>query len=261
MTQETAQQHETDQATGIFVYGVVPADIEPTAEAKGVGDPPGEVTAVLHGDIAALVSQVRLDRPLGRSDDLIAYERLLDTTATVTPVLPVRFGTVLADVDGVTDMLDTHHDEFLGALHDLDGSIEYIVRARYVEQALLTEVLTENPEAMRLRESLADQPEELTVDLRIRLGEIVTNALEAKGNADTQLLVDTLEPFSEQLVVRQAAHEMDVGSVAMLVRFTRHNEVQDAVAKLAEEWSDRATVRLLGPLAPYDFVPPLRQEV
>jgi hypothetical protein len=30
--------------------------------------------------------------------------------------------------------------------------------------------------------------------------------------------------------------------------------VEDALTELAEAWSGRANVRLLGPMAPYDFV-------
>ncbi|MEV1143459.1 GvpL/GvpF family gas vesicle protein, partial [Micromonospora sp. NPDC049799] len=49
------------EETGLFVYGIVPSDVEPTPDAPGVGDPPGEVTAVRHGELAALVSEVPLE--------------------------------------------------------------------------------------------------------------------------------------------------------------------------------------------------------
>ena len=85
MTDEQAQPGEL----GLFIYGIVPSDVEPTPDAEGVGDPPGEVAAIRHGELAALVSEIGLEEPLGHPADLTAYQTLLDGTAAVAPVLPV----------------------------------------------------------------------------------------------------------------------------------------------------------------------------
>src|SRR5690349_23647530 len=87
--------------TGIYVYGVVPSDVEVQKNAKGVGDPPAKVDVVREGDVAALVSSIPVDNPLGRPEDLQAHAQLLDGTARVAPVLPLRFGAVMADADSV----------------------------------------------------------------------------------------------------------------------------------------------------------------
>jgi len=247
-----------EEDRGIFLYGVVPADVEPTSDAKGIGDPPSPVEVVAHDGVAALISKVRLDHPLGRPDELRAYEQLLDGTAAVAPVLPVRFGAVLSDTEAVTDLLSRFAEEFRGALDELEGRAEYAVRARYVQRVLLTEVLNESGEVQQLRDQIRDQPEEATMNLRIRLGELVNQAVEAKRNADTQRLVDVLAPLADQVVVRPPTHEMDAANIALLIATDRREELENAVGRLAGEWTDRATVRLLGPLAPYDFVAPMQ---
>lgn len=248
------------QQTAIFLYGVVPSDVEATADAQGVGDPPGKVTVVTHRDIGALISEVSVEHPLGRPEELRTYQRLLDGTAEVAPVLPVRFGAVLADEGAVVDLLATHHDDFRAALNELEGRIEFTVRGRYQESVLLREVLAENPEVRQLREQVRGRPEETTVALRMRLGEIVNQAVEAKRNADTQRVADLLRPLADQVLVRPATSETDAANVAVLVESARRDELEGAVRQLAEDWSDRATLRLLGPLAPYDFVAPLQPE-
>ena len=80
-----------------YVYGIVGRDVEVLPEARGVGDPPAPVELVVDGSIAALVSEVPPERPLGTGDDLLNHQRLLDATVLDTPVLPVRFGAVLAE--------------------------------------------------------------------------------------------------------------------------------------------------------------------
>jgi Gas vesicle synthesis protein GvpL/GvpF len=249
-----------EQDRGLLLYGVVPADVEPTADAQGVGDPPGPVQVISHNHIAALVSEVRVDQPLGRPNELRAYEQLLDGTAAVAPVLPVRFGAVLADEDAVIDLLSRYEEAFRSALDELEGRVQYAVRGRYVEEVLLTEVLNESVEAQQLREQIRQLPVDASINLRAELGELVHQAVEAKRDADTQRLVDALAPLADEVLVRPATHEQDITNLALLVETDRSAEFENGVSQLAEEWADRATLRLLGPLAPYDFVAPLEPE-
>ncbi|MEV7010286.1 GvpL/GvpF family gas vesicle protein [Streptosporangium sp. NPDC051022] len=249
------------QASGSYIYGIVPGDVELAPDVRGVGDPPGRVKLVRHGEIAALISEVDLDRPLGRPDDLVAHQRLLDDTAAEVPVLPLRFGAVVTSEKAVADeLLEPYHDEFLSALNELEGRAEYVVKGRYVERVVIGEVLTENAEAARLREEIRGRPDEATWDARIRLGEVVGECVEAKRDTDTAALVDALAPHSVSIAVREPTHEQDAVHVAFLVEADREEEFERIVDEFADGWAERVTLRLLGPLAPYDFVMVGQQE-
>ncbi|WP_178974166.1 GvpL/GvpF family gas vesicle protein, partial [Mycobacterium colombiense] len=63
------QAQGTQRKSGIYVYGIVPADVQVEEHARGVGDPPAKVDVVREGDIAALISDVPTDRPLGTPED------------------------------------------------------------------------------------------------------------------------------------------------------------------------------------------------
>jgi hypothetical protein len=54
--------------------------------------------------------------------------------------------------------------------------------------------------------------------------------------------------------VREPTHERDAVHLALLVETERQGELEEAVKELAGQWAGRVTMRLLGPLAPYDFV-------
>lgn len=244
-----------DRATAVYVYGILPCDVELRPGFTGVGDPPGEVRLVRNRDLAALVSDIRLDRPLGGADDLFAHEQLLDATAAVMPVLPLRFGSVLADDDAVAgELLDANHDEFTAALGQLDGQAEYIVKGRYREEAVLSEVLDENRRAAALRERIRDADPDASRDERIALGQIVSEAVAAKREEDTRALGDAVSGQVTASMVRPATHELDAVYAAFLVAADQTEPFSDAVSRLADEWQDRIELRLIGPLAAYDFV-------
>ncbi|MGC4762640.1 GvpL/GvpF family gas vesicle protein [Micromonospora sp. DT46] len=242
------------EETGLFIYGIVPSDVEPTPDAAGVGDPPGEVTAVRHEDLAALVSEVSLTEPLGRPADLTAYQELVDGTAAVAPVLPVRFGTVVTGPDAVADLLDAHHDRFVAALDEFEGRIQYTVHGRYDEANLIAAVLAENPGAADLADQVRGQPEAATRTQRIRLGEIISQAVELRREAENRQLVDTLGPLVVASAPRPPSNELDASNAAFLVEQDREDEFVSAVEEYAEQRRELIRMRLLGPLAPYDFV-------
>ena len=240
---------------GIYVYGILPADIELTAEMPGVGDPPGQVRLVRSDSLAALVSEVDTSRPLGSPKDLAAHEQIVDATAAAVPVLPARFGAVLASEEAVAeDLLVANHDEFDDALKQLEGRAQFVVKARYVENSILTEILSENRQAARLADKLRDADPDATRDARIKLGEIINAAVAAKRRKDTNALGDAIEGHCVASVVREPTHELDAVHAAFLVETDGESEMEQAIEDLAREWDGRIEMRLLGPMAAYDFV-------
>ena len=125
------------QRKGIFVYGILPADIEVAADIPGVGEHPGLLRDIRLDGLAALISEVDLSGPLGSPDDLRTHREILDAVAAEVPVLPMRFGTVLTSEDAVAEeLLAANHDEFTAALDQLEGRAEFQIRIRYVEDAV-----------------------------------------------------------------------------------------------------------------------------
>ncbi|MEV4481098.1 GvpL/GvpF family gas vesicle protein [Micromonospora coxensis] len=240
--------------TGLFLYGIVPSDVEPTPDATGVGDPPGEVDVVRHGDLAVLVSEVGLEEPIGRPADLTAYQTLLDGTAEVAPVLPVRFGTVVTGPDAVADLLKAHHEQFAAALDEFEDRTQYTVHGRFDEQQLIGGLLAENPDAAALAEQVRGRPEIESREQRIRLGEMIAQAVELRREAENRALIEAVGELAVRHAPRQPSDELDAVNVAFLVGVDEEEEFVGVLEDFAAQRRDLIRTRLLGPLAPYDFV-------
>ncbi len=213
-SRQAAKATGMQQEKGIYVYGILPADIEVAAEMPGVGEHPGPLGVVCSDGLAALVSEVGLPGRLGSPEDLRTHREILDSTAIEVPVLPLRFGTVLTGEGAVADeLLAPRHDEFAAALEQLEGRAEFLVKGRYVEEAVI-----------------------------------------AKREEDTRALRQAMEGVCVASVVRESAHELDAVHVAFLVAVDKESEVERVIEDLAREWEGRIEVQLLGPMAAYDFV-------
>ncbi|MEH0841272.1 GvpL/GvpF family gas vesicle protein [Micromonospora sp. CPCC 205711] len=239
---------------GLFIYGIVPSDVEPTPDAAGVGDPPGEVTVIVHGDLAVLVSEVELEQPMGRPADLTAYQTLLDGTAAVAPVLPVRFGTVVTGPDAVEDLLKAHHEQFAAALDEFEDRVQYTVHGRFDEAEMISDFLAENNSAAALADQVRGRPEAESREQRIRLGEMIAQGVELRREAENRALIDLVTPHAVAHTPRPPSSELDAMNVAFLVDADDEEEFIRVLEEFAEQRRDLIRIRLLGPLAPYDFV-------
>lgn len=240
---------------GIYVYGIVPAQVELAAEVPGVGNPPGLVRVARCGDLAALISEVDLAAPLGTPEDLRAHTAILDATAAELPVLPLRFGAVLASEDAVTEeLLTANHDEFAAALNQLEGRAEFLVKGRYAQQAVLGEILAQNKRAARLADRIRGKDPDATRHARLELGQIINAAVTAKREHDTRALGRAMAGHCVASVVREPTHELDAVHVAFLAETGQRPGMRQVIEDLVRTWEGRIELRLLGPMAAYDFV-------
>jgi Gas vesicle synthesis protein GvpL/GvpF/Lsr2 len=242
------------QQKRIYVYGILPADIEVAVGIPGVGEHPGLLRDIRFDGLAALISEVDSSGRLGSPDDLRAHQEILDATAAEVPVVPLRFGTILPSEDAVAqDLLAAHHDEFTAALDQLDGRTEFQVKGRYVKDAVLGEVLSQNKQAAGLRETIQGKDPDAARNARIELGQLLNQAVKARREEDTRALRQAMERLCVASVAREPAHELDAVHVAFLVAVDQEPEVERVIEDLAHGWKGRIDVQLLGPMAAYDF--------
>jgi hypothetical protein len=237
-----------------YVYGLVAADTELPEDLKGLG-PSGRVSTVAHGQVAAIVSDVPVDRPLGTRDDLLAHEAVVDTLAAETAVLPMRFPAVVEEKGVVEELLAPHHDRFVTVLGELKGRVQFTLKGRYEQEPVLRELIESDPEIRALQEKVRDLPEDASYYDRVRLGELVVNVLEEQREGDAAQILERMEPFAVAVVANQPGQPEDVVNAAFLVERDRLGDFDEAVENLGRDLEGRIRLRLLGPLAPYDFIP------
>lgn len=237
----------------LFVYGVVEAGTDVPEGLTGLDDSP--LRKVVHGDVAAVVGGITVDRPPGRRRDLVAYSSAVDHMAGSASVVPVRFGSALADEQAVAEqLLAPSEARFAGLLRELAGRSQFRVQASYVQDVVLAEVVDADPEIARLHHYTRELPEETAYAERVRLGELVARAMEDRQRRDADQLLAVVLPHAVEHVVTPSSPLDRLLDVAVLVDDERQELFEEMLEDLAEQVHERIRVRLLGPTAPYDFV-------
>lgn len=237
-----------------YLYGIVLTDSGLPSGTDGVQA--GQLHTVSSGRVAAVVSDLVETEILGTPDDLKAHVEVLDGIATTQPVLPLAFGTVVpADTDIAGEILAPREAEYADALEQLAGRAQFTLLARYDRDSILGEIILDNAEAAELRGRIVGTSEDETRPERIRLGEIIVKTMESWKASEAPPILERLEPLADDMAERESGQAEDVTEVAVLVRRETIPTFNDLVDGLAEENQERLRFRLVGPQAPYDFVP------
>src|SRR4051794_11674822 len=236
-----------------YVYGLLAADDAALREpVQGVGGRDVEVAAF--DGFAALVS-TEVDRDeFGLPDDLLAHSRVLDEVARTRTVVPVAFGTFVGRRAEDPPAYDALQRAFLAAVDRVDGAVQYTLTVRYRQDAALAELVREDERIARLRDETAGTPEAALRGAKLRLGELVVQGLDRKAEGDASHILAALTPLIRETAVRERRQADEVLEVAALVDRDLADRFEDECDRIAGELTERASFRVLGPQAPYDFV-------
>jgi hypothetical protein len=237
----------------VWVYGIVPAGASLDEVERREGLP--EVWVEETGDLGAIVGDVPEEDEKGTRNQALAHARVLEAAVADAPVVPFRFGVIVPADDQVGEgLLEDHHDELAEHLEKIDDRLQMTLKVYYHEDAVLREIVENEPEIARLREQMREGSEEATRDVRVRLGELINNALEQRRQRDAPDIVERLKPVSLGAVDAGLEREFMVLNVPFLVERERQQEFEETVEEVAQEREERMRFRLLGPMPPYNFL-------
>jgi hypothetical protein len=93
-----------------------------------------------------------------------------------------------------------------------------------------------------------------TRDARVRLGELINNALEQRRQQDTEEILEHLKPTVVAGTINDIEKEFMVLNVPFLIERDRQSEFEEALDRVAQEREGRMHFTLQGPMPAYDFI-------
>jgi hypothetical protein len=241
-----------------YVYGVALAERfghgGPQLRAPGIGGQ-STVRTIVHGDLAALVSDLpRIDLDLKR-ENLLDHQRVLDEALRRSDVLPFSFGTVAGSDDEVRDiLLRDGYDALREQMEYIRGRIELEVKVFWNQERLFAEIAHENDEIRELRDIISELPDDVAAGEKLALGQLTEAEIEAKSEWEADHLLDILEQHAVDILVSDNMSETMLLNAAFLVEREQEEEFDGAVYGLGGAYAGRLTFNYVGPLPPYSFI-------
>lgn len=246
-----------EQQQNTWIYGIVPAGVSLDELEERRDRIKADVWLVEVDDLAAIAGPAPAeDDAEALRNQALAHAQVLEAAIADAPVVPFRFGNVVpGDDDAVgRDLLEARHDEFVHQLERLKDYVQMTLKASYNDEAVLTQIIDANPQIAELRSEAGQGDEVTTRDARVRLGEMIGNALEQLRQQDASELLESLKPVSAAAIAEDLESEFMVLNAPVLVERGRVSEFEQTVEQAARERQDRMRFRLLGPMPAYNFL-------
>ncbi|MFI1190560.1 GvpL/GvpF family gas vesicle protein [Streptomyces californicus] len=233
-----------------YIYAITGAGHPlPLEGLHGVGDPPSALRTVSTDRLTAVVS----DAPPGlraKRRDVMAHQNVLEALMAGGATLPMRFGLVGPGDDEVTAALEREADAYEERLAELDGRVEYNLKAGRDEDDLLREIMTQSEEIRRLNERTRAQGSH---DDRVALGELVAREVTVRGQQEAEDVAQRLADAASRSSHAEPAPQQFL-NLSFLVPRAETEAFVAAVQREADQRGDAYSFTLTGPLPPYSFV-------
>jgi DnaJ-domain-containing protein 1 len=247
-------------AKAIYVYGVIGSHVEKRF-VPGEKDYLAEVYTIPYKDIASVVS----DYPKNSFDyrtreivakELINHQNVIENIMKEYTIIPIKFGTLLENADGIKKVLEKGYSEFKDKLEKIEKKIELDVVAVWNNlDSIIKRIGDENEEIRKFKEEIAKKSQQDTFQERIEIGNMIKDALE-KEKSDLQ--TEMLEFLKDKAQVSEfKKHElMDdrmILNCAFLLDKDKESEFDLALNELNEKYNEKINFRCIGSLPLYSF--------
>jgi hypothetical protein len=241
---------------GKYIYGII-RNSEPLNYGPiGMGKRADMVYAINYKGISAIVSNSPVIIYEARRVNMITHEKVLEEVMKQFTVLPVRFSTISEHDDdaGILRILEKDYQKFDEMLTKMDGKKELGLKVLAHEAPIYESIIEKYDDIRSLRAKLINLPVDKTHYQRMKIGEMVAEALKKETENYKDIILAALSPLAEDVKINDNYGEMMILNSAFLIKNTTEPMFDKVVNELDEKYGSFMTFKYVGTLPPYNFV-------
>lgn len=245
------------KSEGYYLYGIIGASQRRQFGPMGIGGAGNVVYTLPYQTLSAIVSRSPLVKYAVTREHSMAHIKVLERAMEEYTVLPVRYCTIAEEEEIIIEkVLKARYQEFIDLLQYMQDKMELGVRARWSNlDVIFAEVVEENAEIKAIKEALLGETnEQRKYAGKIKIGQLVQKALEAKKKKEAEELFAALKPLSLDYKENPIYGDMNLVNAAFLINKEREKEFDRKMQELEKEYGERKKLKYIGPIAPYNFV-------
>jgi len=243
---------------GKYIYCIIPCQDDRTFDVASIGNNGSAVHTVSNKGLAAVISNVPAKQYESTRNNMIAHERVLEAVMKETTLLPVRFGTIAdsaSPAEDIKKLLSVRLEEFHNLLMEMRGKVELGLKAFWRdEKAIFNEIVAENIDIRRLRDSISLKSYETSHFERIRLGEMIEEAINHKKDRESTQMLAPLRQIACSTKENPLLATRIIVNAAFLVDKAREPDFDGQVEQLDKQFGKRIAIKYVGPVPAYNFV-------
>ncbi len=248
--------NEPEVKEGKYIYGIIrhagPINFGPI----GIGKRADMVYGINFKDVSAIVSNSPVIQYEARRVNMTTHEKVLEAVMEKFTVLPVRFSTISEHNDdaGILRILEKEYKTVNELLNSMEGKKELGLKVLAQETTIYENIIEKYDDIRIMRGKLMNMPTDKTHYQRMKIGEMVAEALKKETENYKDIILDALSPLSVDVKLNDKYGEMMILNAAFLIKNISEPLFDKAVNDLDEKYGRFMTFKYVGTLPPYNFV-------
>lgn len=218
-----------------------------------------EIRFLQYRDIAAAVSVSPCDNfdnlPKEELTNYVAmHGKVNEWLLKEHDVVPMCFGTIAKDEADILKLMEKAYVQILVALKIVSHKVEFVVQAFFDEKRAIAELLQESPEIQELKGQAETQSGIFALPLKIRLGKLIYERLEAWRQELRTSIVDALKEYAVDVKEGKRQSQDLLMNDSFLIERILEPKFDSKMNELEEKYGEFLKFKYIGPMPPYSFV-------
>lgn len=239
---------------GKYIYCIIGSSESQSFGPLGIGGRGDPLHTIVVDDVAAVVSDAPLTRYRVSRDNTLAHQKAIETVMSEQPVLPVRFATIAEDEEKVKRILKAEYGRFKELLVTVGDKVELGLKATFAEGVIYESILAKYESIRTLKERLASLPADRTHYERMRVGEMVEEALRVEKQFVADDVLKVLSPLAAEVKTNDLYGELMILNAAFFVPKSQEADFDRRVQGLSERYAESVHFKYVGPIPPFNFI-------
>lgn len=239
---------------GNYLYGIT-NNITKSLDTDGLLDE--KIQEINHKDLVALTSRIPFKEIEPNIENISIHQKVIDKARKDRAIIPVRFGVILKEKEGVIKLLQSSYNEFKEKLGRFSDSDEFGVKISLKQDAfekMKISVTEESDEVNDLKKEISVSKEGKAYFLNLKLNESIKNKTYHKIDEKTISIHNELAKYA--IDVRRLNENISqiILNSSFLVKRSKADEFTKKAEQLKQECKKYGfAFHLSGPWAPYSF--------
>lgn len=242
---------------GRYIYCIIDwEEKRPIGNFGNIGIGENAVYTIDYKDIAAVVSMIPFKQMESNLNDIVAHQRVVEAAREANTVLPVRFGVILKNEEGIKKLLASSYKDYHAKLANLRGKDEIGIKVLFNKSSLkkIREQAEQSEEIRKIKQEISSAKPGTLYFLKLRLEDAVKNETLMKIDK----MVGEINSSLAEAAVDRRLLKNDVAEIvlnaAYLVERSKTQNFDAKVKELKERFEKEGmTLHRSGPWAPYSF--------
>jgi len=240
---------------GRYIYCI--AEGEEHRSFGNIGVSNSEAYTVNYKDISAVISNIPFIEILPNVDNITEHQRVINASRNVAATIPVRFGTIFKNGEGVRKLLVKSYRDFKTKLAKLKDKDEFGVKVILdMERTtkIRRDVENSSDEVKKMKDEVSTASEGSAYFLKMKMRDAIRNETLKQIDKISGKIHQELSEVAEDSCLLKPDLDQIILNSAYLVSKKKHDQFIAKFINTKKKYETKGlTIHMSGPWAPYSF--------